>query len=143
MHSSPVPTSSKSTTATTPSSSSSTTSQSSIPIPTVSPTSDCSNGSTYQSIFQNGFSGPVLSSAGLTFTKLCSTEQDGFPLASAYVYTFEDCIEVCAGLNFFNGDRQCLGVSYEATGIRPANCWAHNDTTQKSSTTADAAVLEA
>jgi hypothetical protein len=113
---------------TTPSSSSSSASQSSIPNPTLSPTSDCSNGSTYQSLFQNGENGPASLSAGLTFTMLCSTVQvdysTAFNLASAYVYTFEDCIEVCAGINFWYGDRHFLGVSFKAaTGTRPVNCW--------------------
>jgi hypothetical protein len=49
-------------------------------------------------------------------------------IASGYFYTFEDCIELCAGLNFWFGDRRCLGVTYQAIGHRPVNCWAHNQT---------------
>jgi hypothetical protein len=131
-------TSPNSITATSPSSPSSPTSQSTISTLTVSPTSDCSNGSTYQSLFQNG-----LSSAGLNFTKLCSTEFSTLNTGSAYVYTFEDCIEVCAGLNFYNGDRNCVGVTYYAIGTRPANCWAHNMSSFYPRTNVDAAVLQA
>jgi hypothetical protein len=107
------------------------------------PTSDCSNGSTYQSLFQNGLEGTVSSSAGLTFTKLCLTEQVSLNIGSAYVYTFEDRIEVCAGLNFYDGNRHCLGVTYDTTGTKPVNCWAHNMSTLVSSKTVDTAVLEA
>jgi len=145
MYFSPTITSSNSfeRTATSGTSSSTTISQSSIPTTTLTPSSDCSNGSTYNSLFQNGREGNVPSSAGLTFTMLCSTGGLESNIASAYVYTFEDCIELCAGLNFWYGDKHCLGVSYNgANGSRPVNCWAHNQTALNSGT-GNAAVLAA
>ena len=74
---------------------------------------------------------------------LYSTVPAGFIIATAYVYTFEDCIEVCTGLDFGHGDQHCLGVSYEVTSTRPVNCWAHDMSTLSLRADADVANLEA
>ena len=110
---------------------------------TPGPSSDCagSNGTIYSSLFLNGLAGVVPSSAGLKFTKVCSTEQYGFNLALAYVSTFEACIELCASLNFWNQDRNCLGGAYKPIGGMPGNCWAHNVRNSMASTDFDSAVL--
>jgi hypothetical protein len=73
----------------------------------------------------------VPSTAGLTFTKICSTESYGFNIASAFVATFEACIGVCAGLNFWNQNANCLGAAYSSAGGMPVNCWAHNGTASR------------
>ncbi|KAN0089692.1 hypothetical protein V8E51_019952 [Hyaloscypha variabilis] len=88
------------------------------------PTSDCAstNGSIYNSLFLTGSEGPVPPSASLSFTKVCGVEQYGFNLALVYVTTFEACIELCASMNFWNQDKNCLGVAYLLTGSMPGNC---------------------
>jgi len=42
--------------------------------------------------------------------------------------TFDECIELCASINFFNSNSNCLGVTFVPMGIPPGNCWAHNGT---------------
>lgn len=112
-------------------------------ITTSTPSSDCagSNGTAYRSLFLTGTDGVPSSSAGLTFTKICSAGMAGFNLASAYVFTFEDCIEVCASLNFFNGNQNCLSVTFNPTWPRPHNCWVHNFSTWSFNPEGDASVL--
>ncbi|KAE9365615.1 hypothetical protein N431DRAFT_496658 [Stipitochalara longipes BDJ] len=122
------------------SSPSATRSQSAVP---PYPTSDyvSTNGSTYNSLFLSGSEGVVPPSAGLTFTKVCGVEQYGFNLALAYVTIFEACIELCASLNYWNQDKNCLGVAYQLTGSMPGNCRAHNVTTANIDASFDSAVL--
>src|SRR5271170_8043693 len=96
-----------------PSSSASTT-QSSVPsVATI--TTDCpgSNGTVYTSLFANGANGIPSPEAGLEFTKLCSVGQGGNNLAQAFFTTFDECIELCASLNFWNQNRNCAGMTYK------------------------------
>lgn len=39
------------------------------------------------------------------------------------MYSFQDCIELCASLNFWGGNADCGFAAYEAKGSRPGNCW--------------------
>ena len=39
------------------------------------------------------------------------------------MYSFQDCIELCASLNFRTGNADCGFAAYEANGSRPGNCW--------------------
>jgi hypothetical protein len=55
----------------------------------------------------------------------------GFNIVEGYFMTLDECIELCASLNFFNNNSNCLGVSFFPTGILPGNCWAHNETTSR------------
>ncbi|PMD35004.1 hypothetical protein L207DRAFT_534262 [Hyaloscypha variabilis F] len=122
----------------------STSSTSSLPSqPTVTPTSDCvtTNGTTYSSLFLSGDEEIVPPNAGLKFTKLCGTKQVGFNLAFAYVPTFEACIELCASLNFWNQNKNCLSATYKVTSPMPGNCWASNITNSKVDSDYDSAVL--
>jgi hypothetical protein len=111
-----------------PSATQSSTTTTSTAVPTIAPSTDCQNGTTYDSLFKNGGNGGVPTGAGLTFTKLCATNEDVSHIASGYFYTFEDCIELCAGINFWSRNRRCLGVTYSILGTRPVNCWASNQT---------------
>jgi len=114
------------------------------------PTRDCTgpaNGTKYTSLYTSGTSGQVYPSQGLHFTKLCSTDQRSNVnnIAEAWVYTFEDCIELCASINFWSNSSICIGVAYKGDGLeRPGNCWTHNATgtiSHDSDSTIDAALL--
>jgi hypothetical protein len=93
------------------------------------PSTDCpnSNGTTYTSLFAQGKDGTPAPGAGLTFQKYCNL---GFPggmikLAEAWVYSFNDCIELCASINFWAGNSSCQGANYWLAGTKPGNCWAY------------------
>jgi hypothetical protein len=66
---------------------------------------------------------------GLDFTRYCDFESplDGVTSAStlseAFVYSFDDCIEVCASLNYWASDKNCTVAVYDVKGSRPGNCW--------------------
>lgn len=103
------------------------------PIPTYTPLSDCpaSNATRYTSDFASQRSGPVAPGTGLTFTRYCD-KANPFSLtgaaitAEAFVYSFADCIEVCAGANFWapaGSQANCTAAVYQPGGGRPGNCW--------------------
>lgn len=102
------------------------------PIPTYSPLSDCpkSNFTRYTSNYASGSSGTVPSGAKLNFTKYCDLEnpligirQNTQTLSEAFVYSFNDCIEVCAAYNFWGASANCTVAVYQVNGSRPGNCW--------------------
>lgn len=86
----------------------------------------------YTSTFAQGNSGDVPSGAGLKFTKFCdfasplTTQNNAKRIAEAFVYSFSDCVEVCAGSNFWNADANCTVAVYQPDGSRPGNCWVGN-----------------
>ncbi|KXS97525.1 hypothetical protein AC578_4603 [Pseudocercospora eumusae] len=105
----------------------------SAPTPTYTPINDCpdSNNTEYTSQFASGSSGSVPDHAGLKFTKYCDfsnpLSQDGAQrIAEAYVYSFSDCVEVCAAYNFWNDGGNCTVAIYQSSGGRPGNCWVGN-----------------
>jgi hypothetical protein len=62
----------------------------------------------------------------LTFTKHCSLSNpitDPAKLTSAFVYSFSDCIEVCAAYNYWADSSECSVAVYQSNGTRPANCY--------------------
>lgn len=102
----------------------------SAPTPTYTPLSDCpaSNNTRYISSFAAGTSGSVTSGTGLNFTKYCDLESpltttNARTISEAFVYSFSDCIEVCAGYNFWAAGSNCTVAVYQPTGTRPGNCW--------------------
>lgn len=109
---------------TTTTSSPSTTSTFSAPTPTYTPLIDCpaSNNTTYTSSYASASSS---NNASLTFTKFCdlSSPLTTHNLAEAFVYSFSDCIELCAGFNVLNSGSNCTAAVYQPTGSRPSNCW--------------------
>lgn len=44
-------------------------------------------------------------------------------MAEAYVYDFNDCIEVCASYNFWHDAANCTVAVYQPDAARPGNCW--------------------
>lgn len=44
-------------------------------------------------------------------------------LSEAFAYSLDDCIEVCASLNYWASDKNCTVAVYDAKGSRPGNCW--------------------
>jgi hypothetical protein len=91
------------------------------------PATDCpaSNSTLYKSKFLEGANGPVGSNAQLVFRKICGAHFANQNVAQSYVYSFDDCIELCASLNFWANNGQCIGATYRADGGQPGNCWAH------------------
>ncbi|WPG97584.1 Hypothetical protein R9X50_00036200 [Acrodontium crateriforme] len=97
--------------------------------PTYTPMSDCpaSNDTSYTSSYAQS-SGSVPAGTGLNFTKYCDissplADSSATRVAEAYVYSFSDCVEICAGYNFLNADSNCTVAVYKAKGTRPSNCW--------------------
>lgn len=99
-----------------------------------------------------GDSGKVSPGTGLAFKKYCDIESP-LPasgtqtISQAFVYSFSDCVEVCASFNFYAGDNNCTVAVYAPDSRRPANCWigAPDSSTTKLSKKAgtDVAVLDA
>lgn len=124
---------------------SSTSSTAAAVTPTYVPITDCptSNDTSYISTYSTSSS-----SSGLNFTKYCGTasplSSTGFSaktIAQAFVYTFDDCIEICAGYNHYASNSNCTVAVYEVGGSRPGNCQvgyatiaSHNDLAAKSGT---------
>lgn len=103
------------------------------PTPSFTPLDDCAaaNNTLFISDYSSGSSGTVKpATMGLQFVKACDAAN---PLAAvkggsrtiseAYVYSFSDCIEVCAGFNFWNNVATCNVAVYQRRGGRPGNCW--------------------
>ncbi|KAF2721888.1 hypothetical protein K431DRAFT_328150 [Polychaeton citri CBS 116435] len=95
------------------------------PTPTYSPLNDCpnSNATAYTSSWSKQHNVPA--GAGLKFAKFCSLEtplESSDVLSEGFVYTFDDCIELCASLNFHSGNGNCTVAAYTPGGSRPANC---------------------
>ena len=72
--------------------------------------------------------------ARLTFTRYCDVASplDGngnvkaSKLVEAYVYSLDDCIELCASLNYWADEAKCTVATYDVKGSRPENCWVGN-----------------
>ncbi|CAD0027353.1 unnamed protein product [Aureobasidium pullulans] len=65
------------------------------------------------------------STVDLTFTRYCdaNTPATFKPLTSGFVYTFDDCIEMCAAYNVYSGGSTTCGMAvYDVKGSRPVNC---------------------
>jgi hypothetical protein len=63
----------------------------------------------------------------LVYTRYCDvhTPTDFKTLSSGFVYTFEDCIELCAGYSGYTpgGDgKSCNVAVYDVQQVRPVNC---------------------
>ncbi|KAG9631621.1 hypothetical protein KCU98_g13815, partial [Aureobasidium melanogenum] len=61
----------------------------------------------------------------LTYTRYCeaNTPADFKPLTSGFVYTFDDCIELCATYNAYaGGSTSCNVAVYDVQQARPVNC---------------------
>jgi len=100
----------------------------SAPTPTYTPLSTCQNHTSYSSTYALGSLGPVPATARLNYTLYCNltnplTQPSAIKIAQAYTYSFSDCVEVCAGYNFWNAGSNCTVAAYQPTGRRPGNCW--------------------
>lgn len=99
------------------------------PVPTYTPLSDCpgSNDTGYTSSFDTSTNSHT--GAGLKFTKYCSLSSpisDSSRIAEAFVYSFSDCVEVCASYNYWSNTTDCSVAVYLPDGERPGNCWTGN-----------------
>lgn len=115
------------------------------PTPTFSPIADCpqSNNTLYTSSFASGSSGTVPTHAGLNYTRYCNVANpitSTNTLSTAFVYSFEDCIEVCAALNFYAAGDNCSVAAYQPTASRPSNCWVGSQHTTFGNLTASQGV---
>jgi hypothetical protein len=111
-----------------------TTSIFSAPVPTYTPLSDCpaSNNTRYISALSTDTKQVP---SGLDFTRYCgkasplNSVSGAANITSAFVYSFADCIEVCASYNFLNKNSNstngtdCTVAVYQPTASRPINCW--------------------
>ncbi|KAK5111145.1 hypothetical protein LTR62_005344 [Meristemomyces frigidus] len=101
----------------------------SAPTPTFSPLSTCTDNTTYTSLYTLGAAADTLpANAGLNFTLYCNltnplTRATSTTLAAAFSYSLSDCIEICAGYNYFGNSGNCTVAAYQPTGGRPSNCW--------------------
>jgi hypothetical protein len=121
----PNPTIARSATATT------STSTTALSTPTFTPLSSCpfANNTLFTSTISNSSSliGSVTNTTtpaeALTYTRYCDvhTPTDFTPLSSGFVYTFEDCIELCAGYGV-GGGKGCNVAVYDVQQERPVNC---------------------
>lgn len=98
------------------------------PTPTFQPLNDCpeSNGTMYTSEYAQKES--TSDDAGLVFIKNCDLQNplsinNGKEIAQAFVYSFSDCVEICAGYNNLNSADNCTVAVYEPSAHRPVNCW--------------------
>lgn len=100
-------------------------------VPTYVPLNPCpdANDTTYTSPLSNRQSDSASKTAGLKFTRYCDVDSpvDGVKSAStlseAFVYSLDDCVEVCASLNYWAGNQNCTVAVYDVKGSRPGNCW--------------------
>lgn len=67
--------------------------------------------------------------AGLTFTRYCDVASllngnaEASTFSEAFVYSLDDCIELCASLNYWANGANCTVAVYDVEGSRPGNCW--------------------
>jgi hypothetical protein len=72
--------------------------------------------------------------AGLNFTRYCDVESpldsvtNASKISEAFVYSLDDCIELCASLNFWASDKNCTVAVYDVNGSRPGNCFVGSAT---------------
>lgn len=96
-------------------------------VPTYTPLNDCpdSNDTGYTSSFSNATDPQP--SAGLQFTKFCNLSnpirEDSQRIAEVFVYSFSDCVEVCASYNYYSDSGKCTVAVYQPDAPRPGNCW--------------------
>lgn len=70
--------------------------------------------------------GTVQPASKLNFTRYCDVASPlswNNTLLSMFVYSFEDCIEACAGINFYKNNGDCQLAAFKVNGGRPLNCW--------------------
>lgn len=94
--------------------------------PTYTPLSDCpdSNDTGYTSTYDTATIQQT--NAGLKFTKYCDLSSpitDSARIAEAFVYSFSDCVELCASYNYWSNSSNCTVAVYLPDGSRPGNCW--------------------
>jgi hypothetical protein len=101
-------------------------------VPTYQPLDSCpdANNTSYTSTYAETHEiSDSANTANLTFTLHCDLESPitsssgAATLSEAFVYSFDDCIELCASLNFWAGNANCSFAAYDVKGSRPGNCW--------------------
>lgn len=108
----------------------------SAPVPTYIPLGSCpdANNTLFTSTLAKNrnndhSTSTTTSSPGLNFTTYCDVESpltslsSASTLSQAFVYSFDDCIEICASVNFWSRSSNCSVAVYEPKASRPANCW--------------------
>lgn len=88
------------------------------------PISDCKENNTYTSRFTDGQDGLPSSGAGLKFEMKCNKDVDpagdSQNLAQVYLPSFDQCMELCASINFWSNSKKCVGARYNRVNSR---CW--------------------
>ncbi|KAF4553156.1 Hypothetical protein D9617_8g051700 [Elsinoe fawcettii] len=95
------------------------------PIPTYSVLNDCpqSNNTLYTT--RPNSANPA---ATYNYTKHCDLDSPlsangARTLSTAFVYSFNDCIQICSSFNSFEGSSNCSAAVFVLDGQRPANCF--------------------
>ncbi|KAG9551482.1 hypothetical protein KCU71_g16797, partial [Aureobasidium melanogenum] len=111
---------------------STTASTTALSTPTFAPLSACpiANNTLYTSSVSNNSSlipssDNTTAPVELTYTRYCNadTPADFKPLTSGFLYTFDDCIELCATYNAYaSGPTSCNVAVYDVQQARPVNC---------------------
>jgi hypothetical protein len=101
--------------------------------PTYTPLNPCpdANNTSYTSPLSSRLddSNSTSKTGGLNFTRYCDVGSpldnvtNASRLSEAFVYSLDDCIELCASLNFWASDRNCTVAVYDVNGTRPGNCF--------------------
>ncbi|KAM0716907.1 hypothetical protein Q7P37_006759 [Cladosporium fusiforme] len=103
----------------------------SAPLPTYTPLSSCpdANNTLYTSTFAKADTNAANTSTGLTFTTYCDVESPltsvltASTLSEAFVYSFKDCMDLCASVNYWFHSSNCSVAVYDPKASRPGNCW--------------------
>jgi hypothetical protein len=98
--------------------------------PTYTPLNPCpdANNTLYISPLSSHQENSTSSTAGNNFTRYCDVNSpldsatNAAKISEAFVYSLDDCVELCASLNFWANDSDCTVAVYDAEGSRPGNC---------------------
>ncbi|ETS86672.1 hypothetical protein PFICI_00500 [Pestalotiopsis fici W106-1] len=69
-----------------------------------------------------------LASQSWTFKPTCGTNYIGADITAIIVYSFRDCLQGCAAMNYFSGNATCAAVTFNANQTLEipkdyGNCW--------------------
>ena len=70
----------------------------------------------------------TLAESSWTFTPACSTNYYGADIVSVISYSFRDCLQGCAAMNYYTGNTTCAAVVFAANQTfqipqNYGNCW--------------------
>lgn len=95
------------------------------PVPTYSVLNDCPQSNNTVFTASAASSSSSIPSNFIRHCGLASplAEEGAKTLSQAFVYSFDDCIDVCAGMNYWGGNDTCNVAAFAFDASRPANCF--------------------